>query len=885
MNAPKGLLEQMAEAGIVGRGGASFPTHLKWKRLKEMLAPQVYVVCNASEGEPGVLKDGYLLEHSPEMVIEGMMVALDFLGAHEAYFNINAHYHERYGRRLEELARVLGETKGYTFHMFVEHPSYIGGETGALLNAIEGGRTQPRAKKPSPSLAGIHGVPAVVDNVETFYDVARLVSGTFRPTRLVTVTGPVPHPGVYELDREVTVAEALETTGNRPEFAYFAQIGGSASGEVIASEQASTFVVNGCGSIEVYTASTTPFAVLKRWIDFYAAESCGKCGPCREGTFQLREAMSRLTASSPLPWGLIQKTAWLMKIGSFCELGRALYVPIESYMRNVLGMNLTLTVDGRPILAAHGKTVLQVMLDNDLAIPHVCYHEDFTAEANCRTCMIRVLAPGSARGVRAGDFETACSLDAADGMEIDTGSPAASSVRTDNYQALLGRQPPGGPFSNVTGGSVLRMGPSIEIDPDACVACNLCVKACAAAGVGYLTLQGKGADNRVAPTTDPTAQCVYCGQCSLQCPVGAIREQSHLQAVKSALSDPKSVVVVQMAPAVRVSLGELFGLPVGVNLEKQINAAFRRLGFDKVFDVNWGADVTTVVEAEELVERIKSGHGLPMFTSCCPAWVRYVETACPEFIPNLTTSRSPQIHAGAAYKTWWADREHVDPQRIVVVSIMPCTSKKLEAELEKLSIDGHRPVDYVLTTRELGALIQERGIDLANLPPEDGDDLADYSGAASLYGASGGVMEAALRTAAWLLEGKDLDQLEFHSVRGGSNLKKASVVVAGATLNVAVVSSLASAKTVLEEIRQNPNAYAYVEFMACPGGCLGGGGQPRPSSSRIVSQRRTGLYRIDASMPQRLAHHNASAAAFLEYCRSQGEEREHELLHTTYGVN
>jgi NADH-quinone oxidoreductase subunit G/NADP-reducing hydrogenase subunit HndD len=523
------------------------------------------------------------------------------------------------------------------------------------------------------------------------------------------------------------------------------------------------------------------------------------------------------------------------------------------------------------------------MLDNDLTIPHVCYHEDFAVEANCRTCMVSVTKPGQAKGVRAGDLVPACTLEAADGMEIDTESPAAKAVRTENYQTLLDRRPLHGAFSTPDAGSVFQMGPSIEVDPDACVACNLCVKACAAAGVGYLILQGKGTLNRVTATSDPTVQCVFCGQCSLQCPVGAIREQSHLEAVKLALRDSQSVVVVQMAPAVRVSIGELFGLPTGINLEKQINAAFRRLGFDRVFDVNWGADVTTMVEAEELVERFKSGQGLPMFTSCCPAWVRYVETACPEFIPNLTTSRSPQIHAGAAYKTWWADREGIDPRRITVVSIMPCTSKKYEAELKKLSVDGLRPVDYVLTTRELATLIQERGIDLAKLTPEDGDDLADYSGAAALYGTSGGVMEAALRTAAWLLEGKDLDKVEFESVRGESHLKKAQVSIAGSTLRVAVVSSLTSAKTVLEEIRRDPKAYDYVEFMACPGGCLGGGGQPRPSSANIVSLRRSGLYRIDAAKPQRLAHRNASAAAFLEYCRSQGEERAHELLHTTYG--
>jgi len=880
VNAPEGLLDAMAAAGIVGRGGAGFPTHQKWKRLKDMAAPKLYVVCNASEGEPGVRKDGYLLEHFPRDVLEGMTVAMDFLGAREAYFNINARYYERYGARLEQLAREVG--RDFTFHMFIEKPSYIGGETGALLNAIEGGRTQPRLSPPSPSLAGIHGVPVLLDNVETFYDVARLVDGTFRPTRWITVTGPVPYPGVYELSRDITAKAALEATGNLPDFEYFVQVGGSASGEVISSAQAETSVVTGCGAIEVYRASTPVFDMLKRWVDFYNAESCGKCAPCREGTRQLSLAMSRLTAASPLPWGLIQRTMWQMKTSSFCDLGRSMPIAVESYMKNILGMNVNLKIDGRDLLAVKGKTILQVMLDNDLDIDHVCYHESFTVEANCRTCMVRVVAPGAARGVRAGDVEPSCALVAADGMEIDTESPAIANLRRANKESLLARQ--GLEPVPEALAPLFRMGPAIEVDPNACVACNVCVKACLASDVGYLRLQGKGADNRVARTDDSTVQCVFCGQCSLYCPVGAIREQSQVEAVKDALRDSSNVVIAQMAPAVRVSLGELFGMPVGTNLEKQINAAFRKLGFARVFDVNWGADVTTIIEAEELVERIREKTHLPMFSSCCPAWVKYMETKWPQFIPNMTTARSPQIHAGVAYKTWWAEREGIDPRRVVVVSIMPCTSKKYEASLEKFRIDGLDPVDFVLTTRELGRLIQEQGIDLEALEPQEADSLAEHSGAAALFGGSGGVTEAALRTTAWMLLGKDLADVEFREVRGMAGVKKTQVKLGDVVLNLAVVSTLARAKMILEELQRNPAAYDYVEFMACPGGCLGGGGQPKTSSVRVIRQRMEGLYGIDAVKTLRLAHRNASAQAFLDYCRAQGEHRFHELLHTTYSA-
>jgi len=331
------VIKKLEAAGIVGRGGAGFPTHLKWLRLKESKIPPGYVGCNASEGELNVFKDAYILEHYPEKVIEGMVVAMDFLRVKEAYFNINRNYYEKFGSKLREITDKLKTEKGLTFNYFIEEPSYIGGETGALLNAIEGKRTQPRLSPPSPSMTGIKGKPVLLNNVETFYDVARVMGGSFKPTRLATLVGPIPHPGVYEVDREATVMEVLKSTGNDPDFDFFVQVGGAASGIVINREQAKTHVLSGCGAVEVYGTNAKPRDVLKRWFDFYEKESCGKCTPCREGSFQLKKLIYETADGEEIPWNKILPIVKLMKKASFCDLGKSLPIPVESYFQNVMG--------------------------------------------------------------------------------------------------------------------------------------------------------------------------------------------------------------------------------------------------------------------------------------------------------------------------------------------------------------------------------------------------------------------------------------------------------------------------------------------------------------------------------------------------------------------
>ena len=426
-----------------------------------------------------------------------------------------------------------------------------------------------------------------------------------------------------------------------------------------------------------------------------------------------------------------------------------------------------------------------------------------------------------------------------------------------------------------------RMTQAAELDPAICIGCNKCVEACHRIGIDFLHLTGEGKQQRVAISDDPKIDCIYCGQCTVACPVKAAREQSQIQQVELVLKDKDLITIVQMAPSVRTSIGEEFGAEVGLNLEKKMFTAFRKLGFDHIFDVNTGADITTAVEAEELVNRIKNNGQLPIFTACCPAWVKFLEFYYPEMLGHLTEARSPQIHSGTAYKTWWAEKVGLDPKKIRVISIMPCTSKKYEARLEKLKINDLWPVDYVLTTRETAYLLKKHKIDLMSLADSDADQYGEYSGAGAIYGASGGVMESALRTAAFLLEGKDLPKLEFEQVRGMEGIKKAEIELGGQKLRVAVVQMAKNMHQIIKEIKENPKAYHYVEFMACPGGCIGGGGQPQPASDEKTAQRTKGLYAIDAEMKLRQAHRNPVVKEYMDYV-AQHPDKIESLLYTHY---
>lgn len=554
-------------------------------------------------------------------------------------------------------------------------------------------------------------------------------------------------------------------------------------------------------------------------------------------------------------------------------------------------------INGEIYSVSPDESILQIALRSGIDIPHFCYHEDLPLESRCRACLVEAN----------GKVTTSCDLKAVEGLSVKTETPEILNLRKTNLELLLAEHKERCPKCQeglfckvmetmekygISGKEYKRpyihlephkLCQAAEIDPNLCIACNNCVEICKKTGIGFLELKGGNAYTYAGETHEENKDCVYCGQCTVHCPVGAAREQSEIKEVEEALEDSNKTVIAQMAPSVRVSIGEEFGKPVGTELTKECYTAFRKLGFDQVFDVNTGADITTIVEAEELVERIKEGRDLPMFTSCCPAWVKFMEFYHPDLLHLLTSSRSPQIHCGGVYKTWWAEKENIDPKNIVVVSFMPCTSKKYEARHEKLKINGLQPVDLVLTTREMGALLKKHNIDLSDMEPGEADSLGKYSGAGAIYGASGGVMESALRTAYYKISGSELGKLDLQSVRGMKGIKEAEVNIAGNILKVAVVATMKNAAKIIEDIRNGKNKYDYIEVMACPGGCIGGGGQPIPTTDEIVKKRIASIYEMDSGMDLRKAHLNPIVIDLFEnYISKLSEEERRALLETHY---
>ena len=558
---------------------------------------------------------------------------------------------------------------------------------------------------------------------------------------------------------------------------------------------------------------------------------------------------------------------------------------------------ISITINGKKCRCEKGECVLEIANRNKIDIPHFCYHEDLPINANCRACLVEY----------DGRIITSCTLKAQKGMTVSSETAEVRKLQKRNIALLLAGHKKHCPKCRhghvcktgelmkkygITGKEYQRpkikqpihkMGTAAEFDPNQCIDCNKCVQVCEKIGIGFLRLQGKAAKMGLGYTDDKCIDCIYCGQCTVSCPVAAVREQDQIEEVEKALKDKGKIVIVQMAPSIRCSIGEEFGLKPGVNLMGQCYTAFRLLGFDKIFDVNMGADITTMVEAHELVERIEKGGPMPMFTSCCPGWIKFAEFYHPEIIPHLTTARSPQIHSGGCYKTYWAKKEGIDPKKIVVVSVMPCTSKKYEAKMDKFNINGLRPVDHVISTREFASMLKERKIDLPKIKKGKVDKYGTFSGAAAIYGATGGVMESALRTVQHMLTGKDLPKIEFKEVRGMKGIKKAEVEINGTKLRVAAVTTPANVKIILEELKKDPKAYHYIEVMSCPGGCIGGGGQPIPSTERIIKERIKGLYNIDDKMKLRRAHNNLIVKEiFEEYLDKLPKKDRNSILYTSY---
>ncbi len=572
--------------------------------------------------------------------------------------------------------------------------------------------------------------------------------------------------------------------------------------------------------------------------------------------------------------------------------------------------DIKVTVDNIQVTVPEGSTLLEAAKVAGIDIPTLCYLKDINEIGACRMCVCEV------EGARS--LVTSCVYPCFDGMVAYTNTPKLADYRKKTLQLILSDHNQdclgcvrngdcelqalckryGVDKTNEFSGAMNTFekdcsSASIVRDNNKCILCRRCVGACNnLQGIGVIGANERGFDTFIGSAFNlPLAEtsCVNCGQCISACPVGALYEQDSIAPVKAAIADPEKVVIVQPAPSVRVGLGECFGMPLGSEVEGKMATALKRLGFDKVFDTNFAADLTIMEEANELLDRVSNGGALPLITSCSPGWIKFCEHYYPEMIPNLSSCKSPQQMFGAIAKTYYAEKMGIPVEKIVSVSVMPCTAKKFEVGREDQSAAGVPDVDYALTTRELGRMIEEAGMDFVNLPDGEYDSpLGDYTGAAVIFGATGGVMEAALRTAVETLTGEELESLDFTDVRGIEGIKEATYPVAGIDVKVAVASGLANARKLLDMVKSGEKEYHFIEIMACPGGCVNGGGQPHvPSKIRnftdVRAERAKGLYALDANAPLRKSHENPTVKALYdEYLGKPGSEKAHHILHTKY---
>lgn len=570
--------------------------------------------------------------------------------------------------------------------------------------------------------------------------------------------------------------------------------------------------------------------------------------------------------------------------------------------------DITLMIDNKQVQVKPGSTILEAARKAGVNIPTLCWHEDLGTPSVCRVCVVEIV------GMRT--LQPACSYLVAEGMKVRTNSPIVRKARKMAVELLLAHHPDDCltctrnlkcelqelafelgirdvRFARIQRGIPQdESSPSIIRDPDKCINCRRCLEVCQEVqGVAALSLVNRGFDTVVMPAYEAGLMdvvCVMCGQCSLVCPTGAIIERDDTAFVWEALADSSKHVIVQTAPAIRASLGEELGLPSGSIVTGKMVAALRQLGFDRVFDTDFAADLTIMEEGHELLERLNNGGVLPLITSCSPGWIKYAEHFYPQLLPNISTCKSPQQMFGALAKTYYAEKAGVDPADIFMVSIMPCTAKKFEIQRPEMKSSGYKDVDVVLTTRELGRMLREAGIEFANLQEEEFDDpLGISTGAGAIFGATGGVMEAALRTVYEVTTGKALtdENIEFHDVRGLEGVKEATVNINGKALNVAVSHGLGNAKKVLEQINSGDASWQFIEIMCCPGGCVGGGGQPIGTKMDTRAKRATALYELDRDMEFRLSHKNeAVQILYKEFLDHPLSKRSHELLHTHYTI-
>jgi len=565
---------------------------------------------------------------------------------------------------------------------------------------------------------------------------------------------------------------------------------------------------------------------------------------------------------------------------------------------------ITLEVDGQTIEAREGEMILNALQREGIRVPTLCYMPGLPPTGACRMCIVEV------EGVP--NLVPSCSYPVRAGMKIKTRTPKVLEARKTIVELLLSNHPDDCLYCSRDGRCELQKlaqdlgvrqrtysgkktvlpidvsSPAIVRDPAKCILCGRCVRVCEEIqGVSAIDFIGRGSRAFIGTAFEEglnVSTCVNCGQCILVCPTGALSERSHVNEVIAALDNPNKMVVVQHAPSVSVTLGEEFDVKAGKDVDGKMVAALRRIGFDRVFDTSFSADLTIMEEGSELVKRIQTGGTLPMLTSCSPGWIKFLEHFYPDFIPNVSTCKSPQQMMGALIKSFFAEREEVNPADIVSVSIMPCTAKKFECGRPEMAPNHIPDVDYVLTTRELAQLLRMFGIDLMAMTPEAADTpFGERSSAGKLFGASGGVMEAAVRTAHYLLTGEEMADLKLQPLRGIKGAKELHAEIGGVKIGAAVVSGLGNARKLLDEIRAGRNDLQFIEVMTCPGGCINGGGQPFAADLDAVRARMQALYRIDREDQLRVSHKNPwITRVYEEYLGEPLGEKSHHLLHTHY---
>ena len=572
--------------------------------------------------------------------------------------------------------------------------------------------------------------------------------------------------------------------------------------------------------------------------------------------------------------------------------------------------NITIKINGIEVSAPKGSTILEAARLAHIEIPTLCFLKDINEIGACRICVVEV------KGARS--LVASCVYPINPGMEVWTNTPKVLESRRKTLQLILSNHEKkclscvrsgncelqklckelgvtdedkyeGAKTPSVIDDSAVHM----IRDNSKCILCRRCVAVCEKVqGIGVIGANQRGFNTEIGSAFEMglgETSCVSCGQCIAVCPTGALREKDSTDAVFAAIADPSKHVIVQTAPAVRAALGEAFGYPIGTNVEGKMVAALRRLGFDKVFDTDFSADLTIMEEAHEFIDRVQNGGVLPLITSCSPGWIKYCEHYFPDMTENLSSCKSPQQMFGAIAKSYYAEKAGIDPKDIVSVSVMPCTAKKFEIGRDDQDANGVPDVDFALTTRELARMIERVGLKFTELPDEEYDaPLGLSTGAAVIFGATGGVMEAALRTAVETLTGEELAALDFTEVRGVEGVKEATYSVAGMDVKVAVASGLGNARTLLNKVKSGEANYHFIEIMGCPGGCVNGGGQPQqPGSVRntvdIRALRAKVLYDEDAGKPIRKSHENpAIKELYASYLGEPGSEKAHHLLHTTY---